>query len=294
MAKALTPKQKEILSFLIESSHQNSYQPSQDEIAARFEVTKSTVHGHLKAIEEKRYIQLSRGEAKRRIKILRNPDRSPFESQTIFSRTNRIINEPSRPSLEKIHFLRIELEATRLIYRYIEERCETPDIPVPIPVEGIAEMLGLKIEDAPIPMEEDRAGQLFWRERKILVNSLQPRQRQRFTAAHELGHFVLHSTNETSFCRVRALGKEEREADYFAARFLMPTEAVRDAWDGNSRHLSRQDHTGRVARMAAIFDVSKGAMLRCLQELRFVNRKEGLWQNDMRAQEKQLDFFSRR
>ena len=292
MAKDLTPKQKEILIFLMESSRQNPYQPSQDEIAARFGVTKSTVHGHLKAIEGKGYIQLSGGEAKRRIKILRNPDRSPFELQTIFSRTNRIRNESSRPSLEKIHFRRIEIEAIRLIYRYIEERCETPDIPVPIPVEGIAEMLGLKIEAAPISMEGDQAGQLSSRERKVLVNSSHPRQRQRFTVAHEIGHFVLHSTNETSFCRVRALGREEREADYFAARFLMPTEAVLDTWDGISRHLSRQDQTGRVARMAAIFDVSKEAMLRCLQELRFVNRKEALWQNDTRTQEKQLDFFS--
>ncbi len=293
MAKVLTPKQKKVLTFLVESSHQNSYQPSQDEIADRFEVRKSTVHGHLKAIGEKGYIQLSGGGAKRRIKILRNPDGSPFERQTIFSRTNRIRNEPSRPGLEKIHFRRIELEATGLIYRYIEERCETPDIPIPIPVEGIAEMLGLGIEDAPASMEGDQAGQLFWRERKILVNSSHPRQRQRFTVAHEIGHFVLHSTNETSFCRVRALGREEREADYFAARFLMPTEAVLDTWDGILRHLSRQDQTGRVARMAAIFGVSKEAMLRCLQELRFVNRKEGLWQNDMHAQEKQLDFFSR-
>ena len=273
MAKALTAKQKEVFTFLTEFSRQNAYQPSQDEIAERIGVRKSTVHGHLKAIEGKGYIELSRGEAKRRIKILRNPDGSPFELQTTFFRTEltdrtRTGNKPLQSGLEKIHFLRIEHAAIGLIYRYIEERCETPDIPVPIPVEGIAEMLDLKIES--VPIEGEHSGQLLWREQKIFVNSLQPRQRQRFTVAHELGHFILHSTNATSFCLVRALGREEREANYFAARLLMPTEAVRDAWNEVSKRLPRQDKDGQVDHMAVGFDVSRGAILRCLRELRFM------------------------
>jgi Zn-dependent peptidase ImmA (M78 family)/transcriptional regulator with XRE-family HTH domain len=53
----------------------------------------------------------------------------------------------------------------------------------------------------------------------ILLNSAAPTDRKRLTLAHELGHLVLHSQEVTPDL--------EREADQFAAEFLMPMQVVR-------------------------------------------------------------------
>jgi len=68
----------------------------------------------------------------------------------------------------------------------------------------------------------------------ILINSKHPLQLQRYTAAHELGHFWLNhepttdavigvSSDDAGFTQ---MGQEERDAELFAALFLMPSELV--------------------------------------------------------------------
>jgi Zn-dependent peptidase ImmA (M78 family)/transcriptional regulator with XRE-family HTH domain len=54
----------------------------------------------------------------------------------------------------------------------------------------------------------------------VLYNELTPTDRRRLTLAHELGHLVLHSD---------AIGADdvEREANAFAAEFLMPVDVIR-------------------------------------------------------------------
>lgn len=58
-------------------------------------------------------------------------------------------------------------------------------------------------------------------------------ERRIFSAAHELGHLMLHqnayNVNETKENKV-----EEKEADLFAGHFLMPDEGFRQAWKGAS------------------------------------------------------------
>jgi Zn-dependent peptidase ImmA (M78 family) len=105
----------------------------------------------------------------------------------------------------------------------------------PVPVESIAEdLLGLEVERAEI----DVSGMLFPGERRILVNAGEPETRQRFTIAHELGHWIcqcLEGRMEPLYCRAEEIGVDpeakalEREANVFAAELLMPEEAVRDA-----------------------------------------------------------------
>ena len=77
---------------------------------------------------------------------------------------------------------------------------------------------------------------LFPAERRILVNVAEPEARQRFTIAHELGHWIcqcLEGRTESLYCRVEDVGVDpeakalEREADVFAAELLMPERAVR-------------------------------------------------------------------
>ena len=53
----------------------------------------------------------------------------------------------------------------------------------------------------------------------MLVNSAAPTDRKRLTLAHELGHLVLHNGLATE--------EPEREANEFAAEFLMPTHVIR-------------------------------------------------------------------
>src|SRR6185312_712682 len=62
----------------------------------------------------------------------------------------------------------------------------------------------------------------------IGINSSEASVRQRFTIAHELGHFVLHPQKDAfvDFRKERGAGEvrppRERHADMFAAALLMP------------------------------------------------------------------------
>lgn len=90
------------------------------------------------------------------------------------------------------------------------------------------------------------------------VDKSEPSVRQRFTAAHELGHFVLHraSIGETHSDNylLRAEGltnAQEAAANRFAADLLMPRELVSAAIDSG---------TASVPALAKLFNVSELAM----------------------------------
>ena len=53
MAKTLTKRQKEIVSFIKDYRRKNGISPAQAEIARRFNITNAAVHSHLKRIEKK-------------------------------------------------------------------------------------------------------------------------------------------------------------------------------------------------------------------------------------------------
>ncbi|MFT9408562.1 ImmA/IrrE family metallo-endopeptidase [Acetobacter fabarum] len=98
------------------------------------------------------------------------------------------------------------------------------------------------------------------------VNSIQAHTRQRFTLAHEFGHFLLHhdlqSHTDVGF-RVNyrdrksseATDIEEIEANFFAASILMP----RPFLDRMNAFEALTDDD-QVNRLAEIFDVSVHAM----------------------------------
>jgi hypothetical protein len=103
---------------------------------------------------------------------------------------------------------------------------------LPVPVESIAEdLLGLAVE----ARELEVSGMLLPAERRILVNAAEPETRQRFTIAHELGHWIcqcLEGTAQPVYCRADDVGVDreamalEREANIFAANLLMPGDVV--------------------------------------------------------------------
>lgn len=101
---------------------------------------------------------------------------------------------------------------------------------IPIPIEEIASKLDIKISREP---SNDFSGILIRKDGKALigVNSNEVPVRQRFTIAHELGHFFLHQQKDT-FVDYRDNKKDvmrtprEKEANMFAAALLMPKEPL--------------------------------------------------------------------
>jgi Zn-dependent peptidase ImmA (M78 family) len=139
---------------------------------------------------------------------------------------------PTRHTDPRAHELRQEYLATY------------PSDEIPVPVESIAEdLLALRIEERDLG---ECSGMLVPSQRLIVVNATEamssdtPTRRQRFTVAHELGHWICRAqrgaiTEAPTYCRSLDLSQDadrdlEREANVFGAELLMPEAAVREAW----------------------------------------------------------------
>ena len=93
-----------------------------------------------------------------------------------------------------------------------------------IQLDKIANFLGLEIEKEPLPSMQ--SGRL--ENSKIIVNSVHHIHRQRFTIAHEIGHYLFQ--HEGNLLRTMDFDmytdnqdyKNELEANDFAAKLLMP------------------------------------------------------------------------
>jgi Zn-dependent peptidase ImmA (M78 family) len=109
---------------------------------------------------------------------------------------------------------------------------------IPVDVFGIAEQCGVSVRA--VELEELVSGMLVIKgDRAVIgVNAHDHQHRQRFTVAHELGHFFLHRESSdlfvdgsTVFYRDEKSSEgvwlREVEANAFAASLLMPREALR-------------------------------------------------------------------
>lgn len=132
---------------------------------------------------------------------------------------------------------------------------------LPVRPDLIAKRQGITVFEA--PMSLSFSGQIqsamdggF----QIIVNARESSTRNRFTIAHELGHFNLgHMDDGHAMCRD---GPEqystanpdirERQANDFAACLLMPEDAV--------RYVLGRGHATSVQEMKAMFGVSEAAM----------------------------------
>lgn len=92
--------------------------------------------------------------------------------------------------------------------------------------------------------------------------------RQRFTLAHELGHFVLHKEESSVFTDIQLFKRQsegytsreermEQEANFFAASILMPEVLVRQK--ANIMECDLHDDEN-VSKLAELFNVSLPAM----------------------------------
>lgn len=146
----------------------------------------------------------------------------------------------------------------------------------PVPVELIAENLGIRIERS--DLGTDCSGILVRHDggATLGVNWDHHPNRQRFTIAHEIGHYRLH-TGETYvdgryLVHFRDLEsgsgtrREEIEANAFAAALLMPAAWVKEAFRHQPFDLAEDD--GGLRELARRFEVSTQAMTYRLMKLR--------------------------
>ena len=145
------------------------------------------------------------------------------------------------------------------------------DYKLPVKPKRIARSLGLDVRRFPMSDIDDRhpdhglSGK-FEMEGKVPVcyyNPDEPKVRQRFTIAHEIGHFVLGHGNSfrdpvSNFSR-DGYDYREVQANQFAAQLLMPEIAI--------NYMIQKRNVTRLKELAEIFSVSQVAMDYRLQNL---------------------------
>lgn len=159
--------------------------------------------------------------------------------------------------------------AEREAYQLLLEAWHPDDDGFEIPVDPfhIARRLGLRVFAA--KLDSDVSGMLIkepGRDPVIYVNGNDTENRQRFSCAHELGHYILRasSNSDDAFGYIDRRGEEaprgtnpaEIYANQFAAELLMPQENVR-----------RLAPSMSDASLAVKFNVSVGAMKYRLENL---------------------------
>lgn len=150
---------------------------------------------------------------------------------------------------------------------------------LPIDINKIAMHLGVKIKEDLI--DDSISGFLISKKGKnvIGINSNESQVRKRFTIAHELGHFILHSNKEDDLFISKihfrdeesSTGemKREREANAFAAGILMPRFLIEKELSKLKGKSAVED---AVSKLASIFNVSEIAMSYRLLNLGFIRR----------------------
>lgn len=130
----------------------------------------------------------------------------------------------------------------------------------PVKVGALARELGIQVVECDLP--NNISGMLVrghGEEQKwiIRVNKRNSRQRQRFTVAHEIAHYLLHieeigrEITDDTFYRSELSDEREREANRLAAEILMPWSLIRKAI---------HDGIKSPDRLAESFGVSSAAM----------------------------------
>lgn len=143
----------------------------------------------------------------------------------------------------------------------------------PVDLKGLANSLGVEVRH--VYLDDDISGMIEHKNERyvISVNALDACYRQRFTIAHELGHFMNHrhlmqdgiddnrayrSTSSGRYHNTEIGPAEETQANRFAAALLMPAKAVRRAYNEGLKDVNE---------LARKFQVSKQAMRIRLESL---------------------------
>lgn len=114
---------------------------------------------------------------------------------------------------------------------------ETQLFEIPVRIVAIAQFYGFSVFKTN-EMEDNESGLIiisediknkYGTDKVIIFNKKHSVRRNRFTIAHELGHYLLHKKEPEEIYAHRDLGvynEEERDANSFASALLMPKESV--------------------------------------------------------------------
>ena len=150
---------------------------------------------------------------------------------------------------------RIAVEDLRILQQFATE--------TPVRVGALAQALGLRVVLATLPMNisgliaPDDNGTYA-----IKVNRFESKERQRFTIAHEIAHYLIHRDQINSgvvdsvLYRSKLSSRTEAEANRLAADIVMPIAKVHAAIGSSKRIVDE----GEIADLANQFGVSKQAM----------------------------------
>ncbi|MCY4034868.1 MAG: ImmA/IrrE family metallo-endopeptidase [Hyphomicrobiales bacterium] len=153
---------------------------------------------------------------------------------------------------------RLSQEHREILEKYLSE--------YPVKVGQIAKELNVKIKVSGMPtgisgqIKNEESGYI------IRVNRYEARERQRFTIAHELAHFMLHKKlidisaegiTDNVLYRSGAPENTEYEANRLAAEIVMPTSQIEETLRENFNKTVTEE---TIENLAERFQVSKAAM----------------------------------
>jgi len=113
-------------------------------------------------------------------------------------------------------------------------------VELPINLSKVVDYLGLQALVFAADGEKDISGALDRGNNTIYINGDERYERQSFTLAHEIGHYLLHQDKSYDLLHRSDLQtpyenkeEEESEADAFAASLIMPRSLMRQQWKIN-------------------------------------------------------------
>lgn len=143
---------------------------------------------------------------------------------------------------------------------------------LPIRPRALAHEMGVKVFGVPA-LEVSGMIELINEQPVITFNASDAPARQRFTIAHEIGHYALGHLgpgktkfrDPASHFSSSTQQVEEREANRFAANLLMPAAALKYAVERRNMY--------SIDELAALFDVSQVAMKYRLENLGLIDAR---------------------
>lgn len=152
---------------------------------------------------------------------------------------------------------RLGAEQREIVGRHMDE--------IPVKLGALARELGVSVKLS--TMKPGISGHIRQEDGTyvIRINRHETRERQRFTLAHEIAHFLLHRDEidrleegivDNVLYRSGAPEQKEYEANRLAADLIMPRAAVHAEMEALGAPISEEV----IDRMADIFEVSKAAM----------------------------------
>lgn len=154
---------------------------------------------------------------------------------------------------EFAHISRIDPAELEIVRAFTSE--------VPVRVGALARELGLEVVQATLPLNISGMIQPRGDSYIIKVNRFESKERQRFTIAHEIAHYLIHrprilqGVTDSVLYRSRLSSTLEAEANRLAADIIMPRSLVREA-----AQTSVSGGDDRIFDLAELFGVSSAAM----------------------------------